>query len=50
MEKRGPYTVARAPSVQAKLQKHRNLAKAMLRRKGVLGSLPSRPDSSGKGQ
>nr|XP_003463664.1 protein FAM219B isoform X2 [Cavia porcellus] len=48
VEKRGPYTVARAPSVQAKLQKHRNLAKAMLRRKGVLGSLPSRPDSSGK--
>ncbi|XP_063099420.1 protein FAM219B isoform X2 [Cavia porcellus] len=29
-------------------EKHRNLAKAMLRRKGVLGSLPSRPDSSGK--
>ncbi|XP_012923724.1 protein FAM219B isoform X2 [Heterocephalus glaber] len=48
VEKRGPYTVARAPSVQAKLQKHRDLAKAMLRRKGVLSALPSLPDSTGK--
>ncbi|XP_023568298.1 protein FAM219B isoform X2 [Octodon degus] len=51
VEKRGPYTVARVPSVQAKLrawEKHRDLAKAMLRRKGVLGALPSRPDSSAK--
>lgn len=48
VEKRGPYTVARAPSVQAKLQKHRDLAKAVLRRKGVLGALPSRPDSTGR--
>ncbi|XP_051012502.1 protein FAM219B isoform X2 [Acomys russatus] len=48
MEKRGPYMVTRAPSIQAKLQKHRDLAKAVLRRKGVLGALPNRPDSSGK--
>ncbi|XP_058429796.1 protein FAM219B isoform X1 [Marmota monax] len=48
MEKRGPYMVTRAPSIQAKLQKHRDLAKAVLRRKGMLGSLPNRPDSSGK--
>lgn len=48
MEKRGPYMVTRAPSIQAKLQKHRDLAKAVLRRKGMLGSLPSRHDSSGK--
>lgn len=48
VEKRGPYMVTRAPSIQAKLQKHRDLAKAVLRRKGMLGVLPNRPDSSGK--
>ncbi|XP_057593762.1 protein FAM219B-like [Hippopotamus amphibius kiboko] len=48
VEKRGPYMVARAPSIQAKLQKHRDLAKAVLRRKGMLGAAPKRPDSSGK--
>ncbi|XP_003784569.1 protein FAM219B [Otolemur garnettii] len=48
MEKRGPYLVTRAPSIQAKLQKHRDLAKAVLRRKGMLGASPNRPDSSGK--
>ncbi|XP_069898972.1 protein FAM219B isoform X3 [Dipodomys merriami] len=48
VEKRGPYMVTRAPSLQAKLQKHRDLAKAVLRRKGMLGALPSRPDASGK--
>ncbi|XP_052617795.1 protein FAM219B isoform X4 [Peromyscus californicus insignis] len=48
VEKRGPYMVTRAPSIQAKLQKHRDLAKAVLRRKGMLGALPNRPDSSGK--
>ncbi|XP_017375077.1 protein FAM219B isoform X1 [Cebus imitator] len=48
VEKRGPYMVARAPSIQAKLQKHRDLAKAVLRRKGMLGASPNRPDSSGK--
>ncbi|XP_014636419.1 PREDICTED: protein FAM219B isoform X2 [Ceratotherium simum simum] len=48
VEKRGPYMVTRAPSIQAKLQKHRDLAKAVLRRKGMLGASPKRPDSSGK--
>ncbi|XP_009248303.1 protein FAM219B isoform X2 [Pongo pygmaeus] len=48
VEKRGPYMVTRAPSIQAKLQKHRDLAKAVLRRKGMLGASPNRPDSSGK--
>ncbi|XP_068411903.1 protein FAM219B isoform X1 [Eschrichtius robustus] len=48
VEKRGPYMVARAPSSQAKLQKHRDLAKAVLRRKRMLGAAPNRPDSSGK--
>ncbi|XP_025126815.3 protein FAM219B isoform X3 [Bos indicus x Bos taurus] len=48
VEKRGPYMVARAPSIQAKLKKHRDLAKAVLRRKGMLGAAPNRPDSSGK--
>ncbi|XP_029420958.1 protein FAM219B isoform X2 [Nannospalax galili] len=83
VEKRGPYMVTRAPSIQAKLrecggrhrgsqpgraaatrggppssvilppegrcsEKHRDLAKAVLRRKGMLGALPNRPNSSGK--
>ncbi|XP_015999634.2 protein FAM219B isoform X2 [Rousettus aegyptiacus] len=48
VEKRGPYMVMRVPSIQAKLQKHRDLAKAVLRRKGMLGASPNRPDSSGK--
>ncbi|XP_076979891.1 protein FAM219B isoform X2 [Tamandua tetradactyla] len=48
VEKRGPYMVTRAPSIQAKLQKHRDLAKAILRRKVMLGASPNRPDSSGK--
>ncbi|XP_045048702.2 protein FAM219B isoform X2 [Desmodus rotundus] len=47
VEKRGPYLVMRVPSIQAKLQKHRDLAKAVLRRKGMLGASPNRPDSSG---
>ncbi|XP_032198326.1 protein FAM219B isoform X2 [Mustela erminea] len=48
VEKRGPYMVTRAPSIQAKLQKHRDLAKAVLRRKGILGASANRPDSSAK--
>ncbi|XP_075391364.1 protein FAM219B isoform X2 [Tenrec ecaudatus] len=48
VEKRGPYTVTRAPSIQAKLQKHRDLAKAILRRKGMLGASPNCADAPGK--
>ncbi|KAM5337662.1 protein FAM219B isoform 2-T2 [Glossophaga mutica] len=48
VEKRGPYMVMRMPSIQAKLQKHRDLAKSVLRRKGMLAASPNRPDSSGK--
>ncbi|XP_054421339.1 protein FAM219B isoform X2 [Pteronotus mesoamericanus] len=48
VEKRGPYMVMRVPSIQTKLQKHRDLAKAVLRKKGMLGASPNRPDSSGK--
>ncbi|XP_016066022.1 PREDICTED: protein FAM219B isoform X1 [Miniopterus natalensis] len=48
VEKRGPYMVMRGPPIQAKLQKHRDLAKAVLRRKGMLGASLNRPDASGK--
>ncbi|XP_037357992.1 protein FAM219B isoform X2 [Talpa occidentalis] len=48
VEKRGPYMLTRAPSLQAKLQKHRDLARAVLRRKGMLGAPLHRPESSGK--
>ncbi|XP_054572669.1 protein FAM219B isoform X2 [Eptesicus fuscus] len=47
-EKRGPYRMVRVPSVPAQLQRHRDVAKAALRRKGLLGASPKRPDSSGK--
>ncbi|KAF6129991.1 family with sequence similarity 219 member B [Phyllostomus discolor] len=48
VEKQGPYMVMRMPSIQAKLQKHRDLAKSVLRKKGMLAASPNRPDSSGK--
>ncbi|NXA70359.1 F219B protein, partial [Mohoua ochrocephala] len=47
VEKRGPYIMSKPPSIQAKLKRQRELAKAALRRQGLLGG-PSAPKTTPK--
>ncbi|NWI96525.1 F219B protein, partial [Pitta sordida] len=37
VEKRGPYIMSKPPSIQTKLKRQRELAKAVLQRQGLLG-------------
>ncbi|NWR54588.1 F219B protein, partial [Bucorvus abyssinicus] len=49
VEKRGPYLMSKPPSVHAKLQRQRELAKAALRRQGLLGGpAPHQPKPAAK--
>ncbi|KAM9312451.1 protein FAM219B [Gastrophryne carolinensis] len=38
IEKKGPYLMGKGPTIQAKLQRQRELARATLRKKGILGA------------
>ncbi|XP_044135802.1 protein FAM219B [Bufo gargarizans] len=37
VEKKGPYLMSKGPTIQAKLQRQRDMARATLRKKGMLG-------------
>ncbi|NXK97834.1 F219B protein, partial [Formicarius rufipectus] len=47
VEKKGPYILSKPPSIQAKLKRQHELAKAALRRQGLLGR-PTTPKQAPK--
>ncbi|NXD66513.1 F219B protein, partial [Eolophus roseicapillus] len=48
VEKKGPYIVSKPPSIHAKLKRQRELAKAALRRQGLLGAPVPNPKPAPK--